>query len=150
MDVPAWLSPLLDAAAMREADRWAIGEREIPSLELMETAGAAVAATVEDVAGSGPIRVVCGKGNNGGDGLVAARLLIERGREVEALLLWAVDELTPDSKVNLERFAGRVRRPEPEALPGALAGSGAIVDAIFGTGFSGAPRPPAEAAIAAI
>ena len=150
MDVPAWLSPLLDAAAMREADRWAIGEREIPSLELMETAGAAVAATVEDVAGSGPIRVVCGKGNNGGDGLVAARLLIERGREVEALLLWAVDELTPDSKVNLERFAGRVRRPGPEALPGALAGSGAIVDAIFGTGFSGAPRPPAEAAIAAI
>ena len=79
----SWLEPLLDAETMRSVDSWAIDEQEVPSLELMETAGAAVAEAVESLRPDGPIRVVCGKGNNGGDGLVAARHLATSGFEVE-------------------------------------------------------------------
>ena len=71
----AWLEPLPDAEAMRATDRWAIEERGIPSLALMERAGEGLAAVAWEVAPSGPVAVVCGKGNNGGDGLVVARLL---------------------------------------------------------------------------
>jgi ADP-dependent NAD(P)H-hydrate dehydratase / NAD(P)H-hydrate epimerase len=145
-----WLEPLYDAAGMRAADSWAIEEQGIPSLELMETAGAAVAEAVREVARDGPVRVVCGKGNNGGDGLVAARHLAGTGYEVEVLLLWPAGELSPDATTNLGRFAGAVRELEADDVGGALSGSGAVVDAIFGTGFSGAPRAPADGAIDAI
>lgn len=146
----SWLQPLFDAAGMRAADSWAIDEQGVPSLDLMETAGEAVAEAVRDVATGGPVRVVCGKGNNAGDGLVAARRLAGTGFEVEALLLWPAGELSPDASTNLERFDGETREVAPDDLRGALSGSGAIVDAIFGTGFSGAPRAPADAAIDAI
>jgi len=145
-----WLEPLFDAAGMRAADSWAIDDRGIPSLDLMETAGEAVAEAVRDVATDGPVRVVCGKGNNGGDGLVAARHLAGTGYQVEALLLWPAGELSPDATTNLERFNGEVREVAVDELRGALAGSGAVIDAIFGTGFSGEPRAPADAAIEAI
>ncbi|MDX6651581.1 MAG: ADP-dependent NAD(P)H-hydrate dehydratase / NAD(P)H-hydrate epimerase [Solirubrobacterales bacterium] len=144
-----WLTPLYDAEGMRAIDAWAIEQRGVPSLELMEAAGEAIAQAIEGLAGEGPIRVVCGKGNNGGDGLVAARRLAATGFEVEALLLWPAAELSPDAGANLRRFDGRVVE-RPADLAAALAGSGAIVDAIFGTGFEGAPRDPAAAAIEAI
>jgi NAD(P)H-hydrate epimerase len=146
----SWLEPLYDASGMRAADSWAIDQQGIPSLDLMETAGEAVAEAVRDVATDGPVRVVCGKGNNAGDGLVAARHLAATGYEVDALLLWSAGELSPDAAANLERFEGEVREVAPDDLTGALAGSGAVVDAIFGTGFSGAPRAPADAAVEAI
>ena len=79
--LPAWLTPLPDAEGMRAIDRWAIEQRGVPSLDLMERAGAGVARAVERLAPDGAVTVVCGKGNNGGDGLVAARLLREAGRE---------------------------------------------------------------------
>ncbi len=146
-----WLDPLLDADAMRAVDSWAIDERGVPSLELMEAAGAAVAAAVEELRPEGPVRVVCGKGNNGGDGLVAARLLAATGFDAEVLLLWPADELSDDAKPPTSSGS---RGPSASSAPGetsaALDGSGAIVDAIFGTGFSGAPREPAAAAIEAI
>src|SRR5581483_3281758 len=134
-----WLDPVYDAQGMRAADSWAISEQGVPSLELMETAGGAVAEAVRDVAVDGPIRVVCGKGNNAGDGLVAARHLDRVGYAVEVLLLWPTGELSPDAGANLERFDGEVREVAGEELSGALAGSGAVVDAIFGTGFEGSP-----------
>ncbi len=146
----AWLQPIYDATGMREADAWAIEEQQVPSLELMEAAGEAVAEAAGSVARPGPARVVCGKGNNGGDGLVAARLLSGTGYEVEALLLWPAEELSADATANLERFEGAVREPDPGEVAAALEGSGVIVDAIFGTGFSGAPRAPADEAIEAI
>jgi ADP-dependent NAD(P)H-hydrate dehydratase / NAD(P)H-hydrate epimerase len=146
----SWLEPLYDAAGMRAADSWAIDEQGTPSLDLMETAGEAVAEAVRDVATDGPVRVVCGKGNNAGDGLVAARHLAGTGYEVEALLLWPAAELSSDAGRNLERFEGEAREVAPDELTGALAGSGAVIDAIFGTGFSGAPRAPADAAVEAI
>ncbi|HET8863683.1 MAG TPA: NAD(P)H-hydrate dehydratase, partial [Solirubrobacterales bacterium] len=142
-----WLSPLYDADGMRAVDRWAIEETGVPSLDLMEAAGRAVAEAVGELAPEGPVRVVCGKGNNAGDGLVAARYLREAGFEVEVLLLWPAEELSGDAAANLERF-------EAEHFGGdlapRLAGSGAILDAIFGTGFGGEPREPARSAITAI
>jgi ADP-dependent NAD(P)H-hydrate dehydratase / NAD(P)H-hydrate epimerase len=143
----SWLTPLYDADGMRAVDRWAIEEMGVPSLELMEAAGRAVAETVGELALDGPVRVVCGKGNNAGDGLVAARYLAEAGFEVEVLLLWPAAELSGDAGANLERFAAEHVSGD---LTPRLADSGAIVDAIFGTGFSGEPREPALAAIAAI
>lgn len=142
-----WLDPLFDADAMRAVDRWAIEDQGVPSLELMEAAGRAVAEAVGELAPEGPVRVVCGKGNNAGDGLVAARYLREAGFDVEALLLWPADDLSGDAAANLERFPAE--HVEGELAP-RLADSGAIVDAIFGTGFAGEPREPALSAIAAI
>ena len=141
-----WLDPLYDAAGMAAADRWAIDEAGIPSLELMETAGRAVADIAMGMAGSGSVLVVCGKGNNAGDGLVAARHLAEVGLEVEVLLLWPGDELSPDAAANLDRLrgipvdegSGSLVRREPPGL---------VVDSILGTGFEGEPREPVATAI---
>src|SRR4051812_32609061 len=104
MAFPRWMEPLPDAAQQRETDRWAIEEKEIPALELMERAGAGLAAVVGQVAPSGRIAVVCGKGNNGGDGLVAARLLREAGREVDVLCVWPPPWMTKDAKAMVKRL----------------------------------------------
>ncbi len=145
-----WLSPLLDAKTMRAVDAWAIEERETPSLDLMEAAGRAVAEAALELCEMGPARIVCGKGNNGGDGLVAARHLATNGVEAEVVLLWPAAELSDDARVNLERFGGKATEAGDGDLKALLANSGVIVDAIFGTGFEGAPREPAAAAIEAI
>jgi ADP-dependent NAD(P)H-hydrate dehydratase / NAD(P)H-hydrate epimerase len=142
-----WLDPLADASEQRSLDEWAIGELGIPGLDLMERAGAGLARLVGELASSGTVVVVCGKGNNGGDGLVVARLLREQARDVRVLLLGAAEELRGDARTNFERLAGAP--PEPFE-PAALAGAAAIVDAILGTGFSGEPRDPAAHAIEAI
>lgn len=143
-----WLRGLYDAEGQRAVDRWAIEGQGVDSLVLMEAAGQAVAEAVAALSPRGSVRVVCGKGNNGGDGLVAARLLRGIGFEVEALLLWPAGELSPDATANLRRLGGALEVGDD--IGARLAGSGAIVDAIFGTGFAGAPREPAAAAIAAI
>ncbi len=152
MTLPAWLDPLFDAEEMGAADAFATSERGVPSLELMERAGeglARVAAEVADARGeAGAIRVVIGKGNNGGDGLVAARVLRERGREVEVLSTAALDELRGDAATNLERLPGDA--PVEGADAELLRGSAAVIDALLGTGFAGEPREPAAGAIAAI
>jgi ADP-dependent NAD(P)H-hydrate dehydratase / NAD(P)H-hydrate epimerase len=147
MSLPLWLEPLPDAAQQRALDEWAIGERGIPGLELMERAGSGLTELVQEFAPDGRIAVVCGKGNNGGDGFVVARRLRERGREVRVLTLAPASELHGDARTNRERLPGAA--PEPFEAS-ALAGSAAIVDAILGTGFSGEPRDPAASAIDAI
>ena len=147
MALPDWLDPVYEAAEMRACDAYAIEERGVPSLDLMERAARGLAAVVAERAADGPIRVVVGKGNNGGDGLAAARLLREAGREVDVLATGDLSELRGDAKANLDRLPGEAPR---EFQPGALAGSGAIVDAMLGTGFEGAPREPIAGAIEAI
>jgi NAD(P)H-hydrate epimerase len=145
--LPDWLDPLPDAAQQRAADAWAIEQQGIPSLDLMERAGAGLARLVEDVVPDGRIAVVVGKGNNGGDGLAAARLLRESGREVDVLAVGALEELQGDPKANLERLPGDPPRPfAPEALDRAAG----AVDALLGTGFSGEPRDPIKGAIEAL
>ncbi|HYH58876.1 MAG TPA: NAD(P)H-hydrate dehydratase [Thermoleophilaceae bacterium] len=147
MTLPDWLDPLFQAAEMRAADAWAIEEQGVPGVDLMERAGVGLARVTAAAAGAGPVRVVCGKGNNGGDGLVVARLLREEGREVDVLAVGDLSETKGDARANLDRLPGEAPRPfEAESL----SGSGAIVDAMLGTGFDGEPREPVAAAIAAI
>ena len=147
MSLPDWLDPLYEAAEMRAVDAWAIEEQGVPSLDLMERAGAGLARVVAEAAAPGPVRIVVGKGNNGGDGLVAARLLREDGHEVDVLSTAPLEQLRGDARANLERLPGSA--PEPFA-PERLDGSGVIVDALLGTGFEGVAREPAASAIAAI
>ncbi len=136
---------------MRELDRAAIEERGIPGRMLMERAGAAAAAAVEQLlatAGPDPLVVIlAGKGNNGGDGLVAARLLGERGVRTTTYLLARGRELGGDAAGNWVRLLkGRwplVELTEDQDLDGlesALAAAAVVVDGIFGTGFRGTAR----------
>lgn len=147
MSLPDWLQPLPDAGQQRALDGWAIGERRIAGLVLMERAGTSLTELVLELVPKGPVAVVCGKGNNGGDGFVVARLLREHGRAVRVLTLGPTDELQGDARANCERLPGA----PPELFdPAALAGAAGIVDAILGTGFAGSPREPAASAIEAI
>jgi hydroxyethylthiazole kinase-like uncharacterized protein yjeF len=151
MKLPNWCEPLLDASQMRAVDQWAIEQQRIPSLDLMERAGMGVARAVEELAPNGPLGVICGKGNNGGDGLVAARLLREVAREVTVVCLAPPEELSPDALVNLERLPGE--RPlalEDPVAREAIERAEAIVDALLGTGFSGVAQGAVAEAIEAI
>jgi ADP-dependent NAD(P)H-hydrate dehydratase / NAD(P)H-hydrate epimerase len=186
MTLPDWLLPLLDAEQMRAVDRWAIDEQGVPSLDLMERAGEAVCRAVEDLlqavddlVPNGPVLVVCGKGNNGGDGLVVARLLYEAGLEVTVLSTAPADEFSGDAATNLARLpdgpplqllseaggeqmdGGSALRDggEPSAagltaggqpLAALLDDAAVVVDALLGTGFEGAPRGVVAAAIEAL
>ena len=144
--LPDWLDPLYDGPQMRAIDRWAISERAIGSLDLMERAGTGLALAVDRLAPKGEIAIVCGKGNNGGDGFVAGRWLRDLGRRVRVLTLADDDEHRGDAAENLRRLAGA---HEPFAAA-ALGDAAVVVDAILGTGFDGEPRGAARDAIAAI
>jgi ADP-dependent NAD(P)H-hydrate dehydratase / NAD(P)H-hydrate epimerase len=151
--LPDWLTPLLDAETMRAVDRWAINVRGVSSLDLMERAGAGVTRIVEHVAPDGPAVVVCGKGNNGGDGLVVARLLRETGRSVTVVCVASLGSFAGDARANLERLLGEVplvltedRERSKQALTEAIV----IVDALLGTGFEGEPRGAVGEAIEAV
>ena len=149
MTLPKWLTELPSPSEQRALDGWAINDRGIPGIELMERAGSGMARVVAQTAPPGPIVVVCGKGNNGGDGYVVARLLRAEGRDVRVIALAPGEELTGDARTNFERLPGR----PPEALHSDAfndLGTGTIVDAILGTGFSGEARGVAAAAIGAI
>ncbi len=137
--LPEWLDGLYDPDEMRAADRFAMERRGILELELAEKAGAGLAAAAAEVAGGGPIRVVVGPGNNGGDGLISARLLREAGHEVDVIAPLALDGLAGVPRTNLDRLPGAPPRPFDSA---ALVGSGAIVDALLGTGFEGVVHEP--------
>jgi hydroxyethylthiazole kinase-like uncharacterized protein yjeF len=147
--LPDWLTPLPDAERMRAIDRWAIDDRGVPSLDLMERAGAGVTRVVERLVPDGPVVVVCGTGNNGGDGLVVARLLRDAGREVTVLCAGLPAKLTGDALANLERLPGDAPLQLGQSM-GVLAGASVVVDALLGTGFAGEPRGAIGEAIAAI
>src|SRR5580693_1148014 len=149
--LPDWCEPLLDAQQMRAMDRWAIEQRGIAPLELMERAGEGLAQALGSLAHDGLVTVVCGKGNNGGDGLVLARLLRMEGRDVTVVCLAPADELSHDARVNLDRLPGEPPLGIEQPAAGvAIEQASAIVDALLGTGFEGVPRPPVAEAIEAI
>ena len=144
------------AAEMREIDRATTERFGVPSLTLMENAGSAIAQFIlEEYGQANRIAVVCGKGNNGGDGFVVARKLHRAGRVVEVLLLASASDLRGDALAMFERLPLRpvilqtAQELEAESSR-SLASCDLIVDAILGTGF----QPPVKGlyadAIAAI
>jgi len=121
---------LLTAAEMAEADRRTIAGG-LPGMTLMEAAGRAVADGAAALAPEGPVVVVAGPGNNGGDGFVAARRLLAAGRDVRVVLLGEPERLKGDARVAFERWPG-------EALPAGddLPAAALVVDALFGAGLA--------------
>ncbi len=144
--------PVLTAAEMREADRRCIEELGIPSAVLMACAGAAVFDAVR-----GPrAGIVAGKGNNGGDGFVAALKALAAGYETHAVLLGAIEDVKGDGRIFLDAYrklGGRVVEATDEdavrTAVKALAGCDTLVDAILGTGVTGEIRGLPRAAIEA-
>lgn len=130
---------------MATLDRRAAEEFGVPTLLLMEAAGRCVARAAARLAGGGAPRVtvVAGKGNNGGDGLVAARVLQAAGWRVLVVLLARDAEVSGDAAVNLQaaRRAGveitNLDSTAMSGLRGVLAGADLVIDGLFGTGFRG-------------
>ena len=138
---------VLNTEQMREADRRTIEDIGIPSIVLMENAGrqavAAMEAAFEDL-GTSRVAVICGRGNNGGDGFVIARTLLQRGVDTEVFLLGSVADVRGDARMNLE-VLGRIgmtvieitNAQEWELHFTELTDCDLVVDAILGTGFHG-------------
>jgi hydroxyethylthiazole kinase-like uncharacterized protein yjeF len=144
------MAELLTSAQMRAIEQAAIASGAVTGLELMERAGRGVVEAVfaewpELAANPQRAVVLCGPGNNGGDGFVVARLLREWGWEVEVFLYGDPDKLPPDAKVNYARW-GAMGEVAPLAMPLPLADAALLVDALFGTGLA---RPLTGAAMQA-
>jgi hypothetical protein len=145
-------SALLTVAQMGAADRLTIAAGT-PGTMLMERAGAAVADAMRRRWPPAPVLVLCGPGNNGGDGFVVARLLAEAGWPVRLTLLGERTALRGDAAVHAAQWSGPIDAFTPAILDGAVV----VVDALFGAGLSrpiegaakimlaagGAPPPPA-------
>jgi NAD(P)H-hydrate epimerase len=122
---------LLDVRRMDEADRLAVASGKTV-IELMENAGSAVAHAIEKRWSARPAIVLCGPGNNGGDGFVTARHLSEAGWSVRVALLGSQDHLTGAARHHADLWRGTVEPLTPAVLDGAEL----VVDAIFGAGLS--------------
>jgi NAD(P)H-hydrate epimerase len=145
----------------REVDRLAVEEYGMSSLVLMENAGRSVADVMQELGVGSEVLICCGKGNNGGDGLVLARHLDLRGVMVRVLAWAAPEGLSPDAASNLRilQAAGlnvlcaehdqddSALAPLDAALDDALPRADWVVDALLGTGVQGAPRPPLDGVI---
>ncbi len=136
---------LLTPQQMAQADRMTIAAGT-PGIELMENAGRAVADAVLAQAQAGPVLVLAGPGNNGGDGFVAARLLAERGCDVRVMLVGARERLKGDAALAAQRWG----RPIEPADPAKLGTPVTIVDALFGAGLDRPVEGAARALIEAI
>jgi len=141
---------ILSAAEMQTCDRVTTERFGIPSIELMRAASAAVAAFAqEQLPQARRVTVLCGRGNNGGDGMMAARLLAQAGLEVTTLLLGSPDELTGDAASAWRELNGldggpahgvihTIEAAEELAIHNSALETDLIVDAVVGTGF----KPP--------
>jgi NAD(P)H-hydrate epimerase len=156
---------VLTRQQIREVDRRAIQEYGMSGLVLMENAGRNAANLLFRLMSadfhsatkqfqSGPVTIICGKGNNGGDGFVIARHLDLFGLEVRLLLLCSPDELTGDAAANFSIIRKVGLSIEVYAAPldiarfdAAIVGSAWLIDAILGTGASGEPKSPYAEAI---
>ena len=151
---------ILNAAQMREADRHTIEEIGIPSLVLMENAGRQVVAAMEaayEARLDGRVGVLCGRGNNGGDGFVVARTLIQRGVDAAVFLVGSVADVRGDARTNLD-ILGRLGVTVVEIGDeqtwelhfSEISQCTLIVDAIFGTGLKSALGGMMETVVADI
>src|SRR6185437_13943002 len=136
---------ILTAAEMGAADRHTMQESGVPLGELLEAAGSAVAAfCLRQYPASLRVTVLCGKGNNGGDGFVAARVLAAAGKTVTIVLLGRASELKGEALIAWGRLQTECREAsileveDEVALSKVLNTSDLVVDAVVGTGF----KPP--------
>ncbi|MFO0913601.1 MAG: NAD(P)H-hydrate epimerase [Pirellulales bacterium] len=140
----------LTCAQCRDVDARAINEYGVPGVVLMENAGRGVVDWMQQAGPVGLVTILCGGGNNAGDGLVMARHLDGRGFDVRIVTCLPVDRLPPDSLTNyriIER-SGLACRAWSEGIPLEWWHEATwIVDALLGTGARGAPRPPLDAVI---
>jgi len=153
---------LLQRDEVRALDRRATAEFGVPSLLLMENAGRACSDEAERVLGGrrGPVAVICGPGNNGGDGLVLARTLWNRGHDVRVAFLGPTERLEgghSDFATNLALWRALGREVEVYSTAGAvrerakvLRSAELVVDALFGTGLARALEEPFRGAVEAI
>ena len=148
---------IVTAEQMRELDRKAIEERGIAGLTLMENAGRAVADAayrLTEASPDRPVVVICGRGDNGGDGFVAARHLAGMGSAVQVFLAAARADLTGDAQENLSRLERLGISPteitDAEAVGPFLNHASLVVDSLLGTGLSGKVRGLAGKLIEAI
>ena len=151
---------ILTAAQMREADRFTIEEIGIPSLVLMENAGRQVVAAIEaayEEQLAGRVAVLCGRGNNGGDGVVVARTLLQRGIDAAVFVVGSLADVRGDARVNLD-ILGRLGVTVVEINDeqswelhfSEVSQCTLLVDAIFGTGLRSALSGMMETVIADI
>ncbi len=151
---------ILTAAQMREADRFTIEDIGIPSLVLMENAGRQVVAAIEatyEPQLAGRVAVLCGRGNNGGDGFVIARTLLQRGVDTSVFVIGQLADVRGDARTNLD-ILGRlgvtvVEIADEQAWElhfSEVSQCTLIVDAILGTGLSSAVSGMLETVIADI
>jgi NAD(P)H-hydrate epimerase len=149
---------ILTAAQMREADRFTIEEIGIPSLVLMENAGRQVVAAMESAYEeqlAGRVAVLCGRGNNGGDGFVVARTLLQRGIDAAVFVVGSLGDVRGDARINLD-ILGRLGvtvveigdEQSWELHFSEISQCTLIVDAIFGTGLKTAVTGMLETVIA--
>lgn len=124
---------------MRASDKWTI-ENLVPSKELMARAGKAI---FEQVKWKAPVGIICGKGNNAGDGFVVALLLKDHGIDCEIVLLYE-DAFSEDGRFFYDKCLEKGIRSVSEGNYGAY---NTILDCIFGTGFKGEVKEPAKTAI---
>ena len=144
---------LADSAQMKALDAHAIDDLGVPSTLLMRNAAAGLVAAVGR-APAGPVVVLCGSGNNGGDGLCAAAGLLTRGRDVRVFFVSDPARLTPDSREmlrRLEELGGRADlyadAPDAEAC---VSGAAVVVDAMLGTGLNSPLRGSVLSAVRAV
>ncbi|NUM89140.1 MAG: NAD(P)H-hydrate dehydratase [Bdellovibrionales bacterium] len=141
---------IVSGRVMAEIDRTAIEERGIPSLALMERAGWSVAREFHRLCRnpSTPVVILCGRGNNGGDGWVAARHLQGWGYRPRVIVTHPPESLSPDSRANWERYRGTPFACwevwEGASSKGAkwFSDSPVVIDSLLGTGATGAPKEP--------
>jgi ADP-dependent NAD(P)H-hydrate dehydratase / NAD(P)H-hydrate epimerase len=145
LPMPTFDSALLTPAEMSRADQ-AAGAAGVNEIALMDKAGRAVADALAARWPQRPVTVLCGPGNNGGDGFVAARHLAAQGWRVRLALLGVPDHLTGAAAHHAARFRGAVEPLSPAALDGA----GLVIDAIFGAGLSRPIDGPARAMVEAL
>lgn len=140
----------LTSEQVRALDEAAWREFGVPGIVLMENAGRGCADWIEQLGVAGPVAIVCGRGNNGGDGFVVARHLDLRGYAVRVVCVGDFAACPPDAAANLAilqradlpLFYVREWPRDSQQLAAALAGAAWVVDALLGIGARGNPRPP--------
>lgn len=133
----------------RQLDRRAIDDYGMSGLVLMENAGRGAVDVLERLGINGPVVILCGKGNNAGDGFVIARHLEIRGHACKVILLFPPSKFTDDAATNFA-ILDKANVPiveMPDSLNERACGADWLVDAMLGTGAHGEPRPPLGAAI---